>query len=276
MAKITDPDYSLPNILANSYVDTFDKGATSPLHISGICDSNFNLEEYVLKLRAGEGMSNDNLTKELIGAFIAKELDMDILEPVIIQVTKDFVITIPHIHEKNLAQNSLGINYGTKYVKYLQVIKGMKLSQLQKINASKVFLFDIIINNVDRRYEEKHNMFSNDEKFYIFDHEKAFSFVDTFTKLPFLKTEDSWLIKDSDLTWIKKHFFYNDFKGNILQYIDFINDFSKLDDNFWDKAKDLIPEEWNSQQYFNEIKEHISKIILNMDKYKSELVRILV
>lgn len=88
--KITDPGYFLPVIEALAPHETFHTGANKPLLITGI-DGNGNKDDYVVKLRAAERMSNEACMRELLALFIAFQFDIHTVNPVIANISNPFV-----------------------------------------------------------------------------------------------------------------------------------------------------------------------------------------
>lgn len=94
--------------------------------------------------------------------------------------------------------------------------------------------------------------------------------------LVFFRNQSSWLLLDSDLIWIKNHFFWKEFKSKIVEIESFIDKLSYLNDDFWNIAEKLIPQEWSDKSnYFIDIKDHFIKIVQNKDVFKKEIERIL-
>lgn len=164
MKKITDIDYFLPNIIPSNKNESCKGGATLPIIITGTCSKTYLEDDYVLKFRSGEGMTYHSCIKELLGSFIAMELELNVVEPVIINLLSDFVDTLDVVEEKNIAKKSLGYNYGSKFLTGLTPIyKDKDLSVNFRKEAIKVFIFDIMINNIDRNYR-KPNMLTDGNK----------------------------------------------------------------------------------------------------------------
>lgn len=261
----------LPILTALIKNTSFSTGACNPFLVRCVNNNSGKKEDYVLKLISSSGISKQAYIRELLGLIIAKQIGLNVVEPAIINVTLPFVQSI-NKSDQEVFSNSLGYNFGTKYMEGVNI-----LSRDQKIlgtilaeQASKILLFDIFINNVDRT-KIKPNMFSDGKNIYLFDHEKAFSFT-----LMFSKPDEPWKIQIFDLEhWISKHYFYNTFKGTIINIDDFIDSIKLIDESFWQKAENLIPSEWFDSKHFNDIKDYLSKIVINCDIFKSELERIL-
>ncbi len=90
MTKITDPQYNLPIIEALSPHKLFETGANKPLLITGV-DTNGSKGDYVVKFRSAERMSYEASMRELLAAFIAMQMEITIVKPVIVNISQNFV-----------------------------------------------------------------------------------------------------------------------------------------------------------------------------------------
>ncbi|MBK8521463.1 MAG: hypothetical protein IPL54_11560 [Chitinophagaceae bacterium] len=57
-------------------------------------------------------MSIESSSRELIAAFIAMELELHVAEPVLVNVTPEFVETLIGKDGYKFASNSIGLNFG--------------------------------------------------------------------------------------------------------------------------------------------------------------------
>lgn len=265
--KITNTDYFLPKIHALTGDILMSTGTTQPMLIRGVCEKTGEKSDYVAKYKNSPRMSVESSCRELIAAFIAMELELHIADPVLINVTPEFVETLVGKEGYKYANNSLGINFGCKYFKgYWEFVKGEMPNDKQYDAAEKIYAFDIFISNVDRRVD-KQNMLTDGENVLIFDHELAFSFV-----MDIIKNPTPWIIGTNDLTWIKNHYFYSILKQNEHNFDIFVDNFSVLDSNFWDKLFVLIPDEWNTTQ-LKDIQYNILSLVKNKQQFLDQLYK---
>jgi hypothetical protein len=270
VTKITHPDYFLPVVEAIQGIETFRTGATEPMLIRGICRTTQEKSDYVVKYINSPRMSIDASCRELLAAFIAKELEMNVAEPAIINVTPEFVDSLGGKAAIKYASNSIGLNFGTKYFGqgFFEFIRNQHLTAKQFEQAERIFALDIFISNADRNVD-KQNMLTDGEKIMIFDHELAFGFV-----LDIIKNPTPWIIGDAERYWIKNHFFYPALRENEHNFDNFVESFEVLDQNFWDKAVVLIPDEWKTQQV-DQIKTNLTALIKNKSIFLQELYKVL-
>lgn len=271
MIKITNDTYFLPTVEALYGIDELGSGTTKPMLIRGVCRTTHEKSDYVVKYRNAPRMSVEASCRELLASFIAKELEMNVAEPALINVSPEFVDSLRGKEGYKNANNSFGINYGSKFFGqgFFEFLQNQKLNEKQYGQAEQIFALDIFISNADRR-KDKQNMLTDGEKIMIFDHELAFGFV-----MDIIKNPTPWLISDADKSWIKNHFFYPALKDNEQNFDTFVESFEVLDKNFWDKADILIPQEWKTKQV-DDIKNNLTSLINNKSIFLQQLNKVLV
>src|SRR5262245_17930548 len=126
--KITDPGYLLQVIEALSPHETFDTGANKPLLITGM-NGNGVKDDYVVKFRAAERMSNEACMRELLGLFVAAQMKIKSVEPAIINISQSFIDLLIGNSAWQYASKSIGYNFGSKYCKdYKTLVTGQPLN----------------------------------------------------------------------------------------------------------------------------------------------------
>lgn len=271
MKKITSPDYVLPHIYASAKYQTLISGANQPLLVKGFDFVNHHSGEYVLKYRGGELMNEMTSCLELLGSFMANQVEIATPEPVILHVTDDFLEVIQNEPEYENVLKGKGINFGSKYTRIKSdIVKGQVLSPLMEQQAARIFAFDLLIDNADRN-DRKPNMFVANDSIFVYDHEKAFSFLQI---LIFAGgSKNPLMLDDLDVNFAKSHFFYPLVKGNSrIDWEEAFSTFVNLDNAFWAKAQELLPPEWNNpSDTFTRIKERADLIINSLSNFKTEI-----
>lgn len=267
--KFTDDDFKLRTIFALEHIDKLESGATVPMLIRGICKDTQKKDEYVVKYIQGR-ITKEASCNELLGSFLAMQMGLNVPEPVLIEISQDFVATIDHLPEVKYIKNCIGYNFGSQFVNgYMEILNDQSLNEYQIDSAIDIFAFDILICNTDRRVE-KHNVESNGNETLIFDHELAFGFVSFIFPNP-----EPWKIPDDDLKWIKNHVFYRRMLERRPNFKSFVDKLDLIDDSFWIKANNLIPDEWKSDR-FEKIKNHVESIKKNKDVFLQQLNNIVI
>lgn len=247
-------------------------GRTRPMIIRGVCQQNGQKGEYVVKLKGSDQMWQGSSLNEILGAFIALELDFEIPEPVIVNISEGFVENMRHRHDNfSIASGSLGYNFGNVLKEaHQEMMPDQTVSKELKAKLLDLFAFDVLIGNPDRR-NDKPNFLTNGKDLLIYDHEMAFSFTQI---LSFARNPTPWLILPADLNWLSNNFCYQQLKGNNYDFSNFAARLSVLKEEFWKKAGQLIPEGWKNE-HFNIIKDYLTEVVEHRNQFAIELNRVL-
>lgn len=234
--KITDPSFHLRHISATEVKRVLDSGATSPLLVIGTDEATFQEDDFVVKLKSSQ-FQISNAICELVGSFIAMELDIKVPEPVLINISQLLVETCRGKSYYELIRNGIGINCGCKFLSgyqswlpYSFISKGL----LQP--ASDIFMFDVLTLNADRR-NEKPNLLTNGSEIIAIDHEKSL-------QPPLFGDSTPWLISGDAQNISNSHIFKSALSGKALEIDGFLDKTTRLNSGFWDIAANLIPPIW--------------------------------
>lgn len=268
--KIIDPLYQLPTITALSAQEVLESGTTKPVVIFGTDGTTTSIGSYIVKPRGNGRMIGAASMRELLASFIASQLGILVPDPAIINVSGDFIESTRHTPNYPYFVNSSGNNFGSKNIEGLiSVTEDHDTFKRFYHSLLRVLVFDIFISTSDRRTQKPNMSFRNND-IYVYDHELSFSFV--FDISPNI---EPWVISDGDRTAIEGHILYNYFRGKELDCDSFIDSFSKLNDDFWIKAKDLIPTDLYDDQ-FEVIKNNLNSKIQNLNIYRDEIKKVLI
>lgn len=267
--KITDSGFTLPQVFAEQKVTTLDTGATQPIVILGRDKQYYTLTKCVAKPKSFPRMSVLASLAELSASFIASEVGLKVPSPAIIEITEEFCELYRGETLFQNLYNSIGLNFGTIYMEGMTAWNSDK-HLLEKFHKEllNIFIFDMFIENTDRRVD-KPNMFTNREEVFIYDHETAFSFI--YSVIP---NSNSWRLSDYDKYVAEGHVLYHFLKGREFVSDDFFEGFNYLNSDFWDKAQSIIPEAWQCEN-FVKIKDYLSQRVNSIGKYKEEIKRLL-
>jgi len=255
---ITDPGYRLPKLSARSYSDTLPSGANKPGLLFARDEQTKQLLNCVVKFRGAERMSPEACARELLAAFIAKHLGICVVEPVLVDISNDFAeLERGKSHYQTLT-NSIGINYGSIYIPGCNTLPIYQpLTDAELPQAQKIVMLDLFIQNSDRR-TDKPNLMLNGHELVIYDHELAFSFV-----MDLFKNPRPYELRNVDIQWINTLFLLPKIRRFPLPEQALIRAISQLDNNFWDRAFDLIPLEWQTDQ-LPSIRSFLTEIVNNI------------
>lgn len=270
--KITNTNYRLPIIEALSDFDLMDTGTTEPMGIRGVDKLTGERGQFVVKFINSSRMSAKSSCRELLGCWMASELEIHVVEPVIINISTEFVSNILGKKGHQSALKSIGLNYGSLYESGYTIFPNINfvLDAHLMEQAKMIFMFDMFIANADRG-AGKPNVLSNGDNLLILDHELAFSFADI---LPFLRNKEPWIIGDMEKEMYQSHYFFPFLNKREIDFSPFTNKLVWLNDNFWNKAFSLIPPEWKTPE-LDDIKLHLDSIVNNRQSFSDQLTKIL-
>ena len=269
--SITDSDFSLPTIFAEAFMKPLTESANKPFVILGINKSSLEKNEYVVKLNNSQRMSANAALREIIGSLIAIELGIPTPLPVIIEISNEFVQTRKGFDDYLRFSQSIGINFGNKFlgdnvIQFMPVIPE-SYEGLKKL-LQEVFIFDVFIENTDRKVNTP-NLMMKDHIVYVIDHEIAFSFIHAL-----FPNNKPWIFNNEIYELIRIHCLYSNLKGKKFLTNDFFEEFSKLNDTFWTKAYELLPNQWKLND-FSKIRDYLCLKIEHITDFKNEIMEVL-
>ena len=150
MIKITDEAYFLPEVEALEASYPFSSGRTKPNLVRGVCHQTGERSEYVVKFKGSAQMFPSSSGKELLAAFIALELDLQVATPAIVNISPDFVEAMGAKHENYpVAAKSIGFNFANNYlgVGYQEPMEGQRFPDELLQKFMDLFAFDVFISN---------------------------------------------------------------------------------------------------------------------------------
>lgn len=150
-------------------------GKTNPALI--LCQKNDGDEiEVVTKYSSGCEQKEASLAAEVIGACLASDLGLPILEPFLVELDPEFIASVPNNEQRDKMATSNTVAFGSKHVtgQYSVWTNGNLISEAMLPSAAAVFTFDGIIQNPDRRDGNPNCLVRGDE-IRIIDHELAFA-----------------------------------------------------------------------------------------------------
>lgn len=271
MLKITDPNYELPLYDAQVFIKELTSGANAPILVRAMEVNSKDMNEVVAKISYSERMNPTAFMREMLALFIAKELELKIPEPIVVNISREFADSIddPAIH--NRVFHSLGHHFGTIYLPNFPVFAHVLVKKALFPIMQKIFIFDMFIENPDRTFL-KPNMLLDQNDIYIFDHEMAFSFImDAGDK----DQNKIWHIGDAHRYLADFHVLFSIIRRSNFVNDDFIDKLGSLNDHFWSRAETIIPSEWLDKEIFDKIKNNLFSKIKHLQYYKEEIKRLL-
>jgi len=249
--------------IANSYSQTFKSGRTQPGVFLCSDDVHTTCEPYVVKFRSRVNGNNTGLFFEIMATQLANHFLIYTPKCAIIEICSDLVHSITNdqdLHDR--MKNSVGLNFGSKLltggVSTWISFAGMTAEQIEQI--TKIYLFDALIENPDRR-KDKPNLLIKEGKLYVIDHESAFAFYYA-------------IGGKADYSFLRRHLFYdllrNKYKDDKLDYIPFFEKLNLLSDELIEEMSDGIPEEWKRNP-LSKVIDHLKRVRDNQDNFIKEI-----
>lgn len=150
-------------------------GRTKPAVI--ICETpDGSTVEVVAKFSAGCDEREVNLAREAIAACLAGDLGLPIPEPFLIDIPPTWADLVSDPDQRTKIKASSPVAFGSRLMtgQYSVWNPGTRILDAMVPTAAAIFVFDAIIQNIDRRSENPNCLVRGDE-IRIFDHELAFS-----------------------------------------------------------------------------------------------------
>lgn len=165
---------------AVEFVSAIDKGgSTCPWVVKVFTDSN-TIVPYVVKLFTPSSTAQyQPIAKEVFGNRLAIEFDLPVPEYALIELSAEFIDTLPEQYKDRLHGVSPGLKFGSAEAKNMSIVKPELLpSFLKEYNLGTIFAFDNLVQNLDRGgFRNKPNLLINDENVLLIDHEQIFYFA---------------------------------------------------------------------------------------------------
>jgi len=248
----------IPCLRAVSFTKVLSTGRTQPF--LAVCEEESGTQhEIVVKTRAGMESAEDGLICELMAALLAKDLDIPVAEPVLVDIEADFAQAIPDPAMSKMAQGSLGLNYGSRFLGPGWVTwppgRGIPLAVLPI--AADIFAFDVLIQNPDRRRANP-NLLRRGDDLVVYDHETAFSFL--YSIVP---GQYPWEGKGID--YIREHVFFNALRGKALSWGRFVGALEAIDKRRLQEYSNSVPADWRKgKNTVERILEYLGKSTANV------------
>ncbi|MCA2407354.1 hypothetical protein GYN07_04100 [Rhizobium leguminosarum bv. viciae 248] len=167
----------ISRVVATEFMRPMLNGKTGPTLI--ICQKGNGEEvEIVAKCSAGCEQKETSLAAEVIGACLAADLGLPILEPFLVELDPQFIASVPDAHavHRDRMTASNFVAFGSRHVtgQYSAWANGTVISEAMLPSAAAIFTFDGIIQNPDRR-DGNPNCLVRGDDIRIIDHELAFA-----------------------------------------------------------------------------------------------------
>jgi hypothetical protein len=244
-------------------------GRTSPAIFSCTSEDQEGAKEYVVKLRGGLDLGGRGLAFELYASMLGAYLGMSCPRPAIVFVEEDLATLIlgqldGEDQKARVIRGSIGLNFGSQFLVNLTAwpIDKSVTGSLQRA-AMRVYAFDALIQNPDRRFANP-NLGARGDDLFIYDHEAAFSFL--FHILP---SRTPWRLGAEQ--YLDGHVFARALK-EVAFPPDFLQRLGDLTAEVTRYFTEQIPTEWRSDDLAR-IESHLALMSEHAAEFAEEVTR---
>jgi hypothetical protein len=259
----------IDHVIATTFHRFTGNGRTFPAIFSCVGGEPEGTNEYVVKLRGGLELGGRGLALELYASMLGAYFGMSCPRPAVVLVEEDLATLIlgqldGEDQKARVIQGSIGLNFGSQFLVNLTAwpIDKSVTGPLQQA-AMRVYAFDALIQNPDRRFANP-NLGSRGDDLFIYDHESAFSFL-----LDIFPSRTPWRL-DAE-RYLEGHVF-----ARALKQVAFPPDFlQRLDDLTTEVTRyftEQIATEWRSDDLAR-IESHLALMSEHAAEFAEEVTR---
>lgn len=269
-----DPIGQVPTLRASSFQRELSSGRTRPCVFWCEDPNGVHSGEFVVKLHSAVDTGIVGLVCELVAALLARRLGLSVPDPALIDIGPDLAAAIPNQHVQDHAQRSLGLNYGCKFLRggYSTWPKNTRIPEYLVQTALRVFIFDALVDNPDRR-PDKPNLLWRSNELILIDHEAAFSFLYAIN----IGSAVPWEV--SKLSYLRQHVLRGELvrvlRGGLVHGYSAIGQrIASLSEADWTKIEQLVPPAWKKPE-LAKIRNHVMAIVRNHEAFIQNIKQLL-
>jgi len=254
---------------AIEFVKAAKNGRTRPLLLS--CERyNAQIVEVFCKFSSGCDQGVINLAREMIGVCLAADLNLPVTTPHFVHISSDFIASIKNDEFSNLISESAPVAFGSVKAppQFSTWPNSARVSGEMLSLATAVFVFDVIIQNPDRRIDNA-NCLVKGSQLRLIDHELAFSHGVVLGWTP------PWQLGGAPSA-INHHIFMKALQSKELNFSPVAAAWRQLSDERLAEYASILPPDWiGAQGAVNEAIELIADARENIDGCIMEIQRVL-
>lgn len=231
----------IKTLKATAFLNAFKTGRTCP-YLMLCADANGNQSEIVVKLFTGKESSRTGLVCELMTALFARDLDLPVPEPFLVEIDSGFHAGVADQEHAKRFREGVGVNFGIKFLGpgYMTWPQERSIPGSLLQDAAEIFAFDLIVQNPDRR-KDKPNLLRKSDELAIFDHEMAFSFL-------YALVRDEYPWDGKGMGFAKDHIFHLELKGADFSWDRIQGALESIDDHRLGMYVAAIPDDWRQDR----------------------------
>jgi hypothetical protein len=249
--------YTLPELTATRWIDFKGSGRTQPALIG--CDLPDGGEiECVVKLGGHRESAPHQPVCELVAALLAKELDLPVAEPVLVEITPEFARqAIPSAlpAAKARCEQAIGWAFATRHLPagFSTIPIGKSPPRALLTTLAELYSFDGLIHNADRMPINPNCLVkSSDLRF--FDHDQAFGFLLDIFGAPKVDDPESY-------AFLRRHLARPFLRHDRAQFARLEGAWEAIDDRALARLGDAVPGSWSGKtKYLPGIHAHLKAV----------------
>lgn len=225
------------------------------------------LDDFVVKFAGGGEFTPRGRLCEFTSALLAQYLNVPVVEPAIVTISDEFASILPPTQKPAVRPGNYR-HFGSRYLGsgWVIYVPGKQLEKSLLDSALCIYVFDMLIQNDDRR-SEKPNVMTDGEALKAYDHELAFPFL-----WPIVgEKREAWQVQH--LKCATKHVFFPLLHGRKLDLEPCMEHIRSMEDDIM-QISGAIPAEWSSKD-LDMIFSHLTQVRDNVDKFADEITRVL-
>jgi HipA-like protein len=241
----------VPRLTAVGFMREMTAGRTGPVLCRCADQRGAGVGEYVVKLQGSMEQGSDGSLSELLGSLLASHFGIMVPEPAVVEIDRGFGELLSRSLPTRAVsfRNSIGPNFASRLVFPMAtwpVDRGIPTSMFAA--AVRIFAFDALIKNPDRRHNNP-NLFTSGDEIWVFDHECSFSFL-----LAIGRRGAAWELERE--VYLRDHVFFHGLRGRGIDLSHFLKRLSELTDPTLERLAADVPKEWTSRG-ISKIAEHL-------------------
>jgi len=257
----------VPRLAAVQFHRFMNTGRTRPALCGCEDEAEHRVDDYVVKLREGMDRGNSGLLCELLASVLATYFEIAVPDPALVMVDSDFAELVARAEPKNAdhMRKSVGVNFGSRMLDAVTpwpVDKAIPEAMWQA--AVKIFAFDALVQNPDRRFSNQ-NLFTRGDEIFAYDHELAFSFL-----LDIAPTVTPWRLDNH--SYLASHVFYGQLKSKPIDVNGFALSLGALSGSPLDAILTELPLAWNNEEA-RKIEGHLRTVAGHAEEFAEQVRR---
>lgn len=267
----------IPRLRAVTYLRPLPTGRTCP-SVFQCVDSGDYSAEYAVKPQSQLGT---RVVCEALAALVGRQLGLPIPPIAAVEVHPRLIDAIIDADTRQKFVGPVSNHFGSLFQSpgFTTIPKGLRLPTTMQEMATKIFAFDMLIQNPDRTNingRGKPNTLWDGDRLVIIDHDLAFSFL---SEIGGVADPLPWELRQ--LKFARYHLFYDD----VVRYVErnkgisfdgFLQDVAGLSDEVFDSMVGNLPSDWLNLDHVRKIVTYLKRARDNVEQVDQGLREVLI